>query len=169
MSHLLIGCGTNKLKKVHGGPINPAWEGLVTLDMDASVNPDVVWDLETIPYPFEDNQFSEVHAYEVLEHLGRQGDWRFFFKQFGELYRIIKPGGYLVGTVPQWDSPWAWGDPGHKRVLTRGSFIFLDREEYEQIGNTAMTDYRPWLECDFRLVGHSNKSEMFGFILQARK
>ncbi len=50
------------------------WTGLKTVDMVAGHNPDVLHDLNLVPWPFADNQFSEVHGYEILEHLGRQGE-----------------------------------------------------------------------------------------------
>lgn len=166
---LLIGCGSDRRKKVTFEGIPKEWESLTTLDIDPGVKPDVVWDLDSLPYPFEDNSFDEIHATEVLEHCGTQGDWKFFFAQFGEFYRILKPNGYLVATVPMWDSPWAWGDPGHRRIITKGSLIFLDKQEYDQLGRTAMTDYRPWLQCDFTKIALNETGEMFGFVLQARK
>jgi hypothetical protein len=53
-------------------------------------------------------------------------------------------------TVPNWDSIWAWGDPGHKRVLNEASFVFLSREMYkEQVGITSMTDYRSLFHGNF--------------------
>ena len=169
MSELLIGCVNDRRKKVTWPGVPKDWTELVTLDSDESVKPDVVHDLDVLPYPFEDNQFGEIHAYEVLEHCGTQGDWKFFFAQFAELYRILKPDGYLVVTVPMWDSPWAWGDPGHKRIITRGSLVFLDRNEYGQLGRTAMTDYRPWLKCNFRTIASKEEADNFGFVLQAIK
>lgn len=168
MRSLLLGAGNNARRKV-------CWEGhmefgeLTTLDIDPGTGCDVVHDLNVLPYPFEDESFDEIHAYEVLEHCGRQGDWRYFFDQFAELYRILKPGGFLACTVPMWDSPWAWGDPGHTRVITVGSLAFLNREEYQQVGKTAMTDYRPWLRCDFVPVAMKEDGDTFGFVLQARK
>lgn len=169
MSELLIGCGNQRRKVITFKEIGQDWTALTTLDIDPSTGCDVVHDLNVLPLPFADDQFKEIHAYETLEHCGRQGDWRFFLDQFGEFYRILQPGGYLIATVPMWDSPWAWGDPGHTRVITKGSLVFLNRDEYEQIGKTAMTDYRPWLKCDFKTVAISEKNDTFGFVLQANK
>ena len=169
MSELLIGCGNARNKQISFEGIPKDWTELTTLDFDPSVKPDVVHDLNVLPYPFADDSFDEVHAYEVLEHCGRQGDWRFFFDQFHELWRILKPGGYLCATVPMWDSPWAWGDPQHCRVIPKVSLIFLNQEEYNQCGNTAMTDYRPWWKGNFRTVAVDETEHRLGFVLQAVK
>jgi SAM-dependent methyltransferase len=166
---LLIGAGNNRDKKVKGSWTTPEWSSLTTLDIDPSCKPDVVHDLDMLPYPFDEDSFDEVHAYEVLEHCGRQGNWKFFFAQFSEFWRILKPDGLFVATVPMWDSEWAWGDPGHTRVITKGSLMFLDQREYCQIGKTSMTDYRPWWKCDFRGFAITENENNFGFILQAKK
>lgn len=168
MSELLIGCGTNRDKKVTFPEVPTDWTALTTLDMDPAVLPDVVHDLNVLPYPFADGKFTEIHAYEVLEHCGRQGDWFFFFNQFAEFYRILQPGGYFVATVPMWDAPWAWGDPGHTRIISKQSLIFLNQEEYAQLGRTSMTDYRRWWRGDFRTIGVQEDSDIFGFVLQRR-
>jgi len=69
----------------------------VTLDCNPSCSPDVVFDLECIEssayvkenrLPIADNTFDEIHAYEVMEHYGSQGDYRGFFTGFRELWRI---------------------------------------------------------------------------------
>lgn len=149
---LLLGAGTrrNKVLTLEGRPQD--WTKLVTLDFNGDHNPDVIHDLNVFPYPFEDNTFDEVHAYEVMEHLGQQGDFRRFFQDFSEIWRILKPGGILCGTSPAWCSNWAWGDPGHTRVISRESFIYLDQTEYEQVGKTPMTDYRFCYSADLKLV-----------------
>lgn len=170
MSELLIGCGNSRKKRVTGSWTSAEWTALTTLDIDPSCNPDVVHDLNVLPLPFADNSFNEIHAYEVLEHCGRQGDWRFFFDQFSEFWRILKPDGWFVATVPMWDSPWAWGDPGHTRVITDGSLSFLSQEQYtKQIGNTAMTDYRPVYKADFLPFACNETEHTFGFVLKAIK
>lgn len=170
---LLIGCG-NRREKLFGieDIIPKDWTELVTLDIDPNVKPkpDVVHDLESLPLPFDDDLFDEIHAYEVLEHTGQQGDWRFFFNQFYEFWRILKPGGFLLGTTPMWDGIWAWGDPGHKRIISEGSLVFLSQKEYKrQVGNGTMTDYRPYWEGDFELFARREEGDTFGFALKAIK
>lgn len=166
---LLIGCGNSRKKQVHGSWTTEDWSNLTTLDMDAGCKPDVVHNLDVLPYPFADNTFDEIHAYQVLEHTGRQGDWKFFFDQFYEFWRILKPDGLFVASVPMWDSPWAWGDPGHTRVITKGSLIFLDQREYAQVGQSAMTDYRHAWKGNFQPFAAIEKEHEFGFILKAIK
>lgn len=168
---LLLGCGNDRRKKVTINNVMKAeWDELVTLDIDPACKPDVVHDLNVFPYPFGDNSFGEIHAYEVLEHCGRQGDFRFFFRQFEEFWRILKPGGLFVATVPLWDSKWAWGDPGHTRIINDGSLVFLSQKEYElQIGKTAMTDYRHCYKADFEIVAINEKGDTFAFVLKATK
>jgi SAM-dependent methyltransferase len=168
---LLLGCGNNLEKKVTFPAIPAQWTELVTLDVDPSVKPQVVHDLANVPYTmFGDDVFDEIHAYEVLEHCGRQGDWRLYFDQFSEFWRILKPGGYLIATVPLWDSKWAWGDPGHTRIINEGSLIFLSQEEYKrQVGKTSMSDYRGWYKADFEVISIKEDKDTFGFVLEAVK
>ena len=127
MSELLIGSGNRKKKFL---PIGSHWTNVTTLDINPKCNPDVIHDLNVIPYPFDDAQFDEIHAYEVLEHCGTQGDFRFFFSQFDEFYRILKPNGVIYGSTPTYDSNWAWSDPGHTRIITRDTLSFLSQNMY---------------------------------------
>jgi SAM-dependent methyltransferase len=147
---LLIGCGESRENRIH--PLI-RWSNLTTLDHDVSCEPDVVHDLENLPLPFDDNTFDEIHAYQVLEHTGELGDWRFFFAQWSDFWRILKPDGLFYGTVPHWQSRWVWGDPSHKRVVTQDQFVFLDQAEYtKQVGRTGMSDFRHCYRADFKLV-----------------
>lgn len=164
---LLIGCGSNRAKKLSRQG-RPEWSGLVTLDYEARHKPDLVHDLHD-PLPFDDDTADEIHAYEVLEHVGRQGDYPFFFKQFTDFWRVLKDGGILFGTVPLPNSPWAWGDPSHTRVIPKESFAFLNQPNYEQVGRTAMSDFRSIYKADFDVI-HLNEGEhMLEFALQAIK
>lgn len=165
---LLIGCGSRREKLI---PWNERtkWEELVTLDINADHKPDVVHDLNVLPMPFDDDTFDEVHAYEVLEHTGQQGDWRFFFAQFSEFWRILKPGGVLCGTSPGRTSPWVWGDPGHTRSLSVETFTFLDQTQYtKQVGVTPMTDYRFVYRADFK-AHVLTPGDCFAFVIEAVK
>jgi SAM-dependent methyltransferase len=167
---LLIGCGSNRKRKLTVGD-KPDWTELVTLDMNDDHKPDIVWDLTKRPLPFADGIFDEIHAYDVLEHLGQQGDYKSFFDEFSEWYRILKPGGFLAGISPKWDGQWAWGDPGHTRVISEASFVYLQQPAYtEQVGNTAMTDYRFCYKADFQPVFYDYLDDVvFYYALQAIK
>lgn len=167
---LLVGCGTNRKKQVTFQGVPNDWESLTTLDVQPETGCDVVHDLCVTPYPFAADTFDEIHAYEVLEHCGRQGDWRLFFAQFNEFWRILKPGGVFVATCPMWDSPWAWSDPGHSRVISKHTLAFLRQAEYEsQVGQTHMTDYRPVYSGDFETVAVQEGEHNWGFVLKAIK
>ena len=184
---LLLGAGNNRKLKL-GIDLQPPPETIVTLDMDVATGPDILWDLNIKPwqnwtdYPknydggywpspgsIPDNSFEQIHAYEVLEHLGQQGNWRGFFDDFGEIYRVLKPGGYLVFSCPLPHSVWAWGDPGHTRIISLESLTFLDQENYAQVGTTPMTDYRGYWKGNLRLVGHQKTEHNLFAILQAVK
>jgi len=167
---LLIGCGNARKKTVTGSWTTPEWSNLTTLDIDPNCKADVLHDLTVLPYPFADNEFDEIHAYEVLEHTEQQGDWRFFLDQFAEFWRILKPGGFLVGTCPMWDSPWALSDPGHSRVISKHSLMFLSQSQYTmQIGETRMTDYRHVYSADFECFAINEAEHVWGFVLRAIK
>lgn len=166
---LLIGAGSSRVRKIplHG---RTEWQNLMTLDINADHNTDVVWDLEQLPYPLGSDRFDEIHAYEVLEHTGTQGDYQFFFAQFAEFWRVLKPGGFLVGTCPGRNSMWAWGDPSHKRIVQPANFVFLDQTQYtRQVGKTAMSDFRYLYQADFESVSLSEENDTFNFVLRAVK
>lgn len=166
---LLLGCGSNREKKI-GMEGRNQWDNLVTLDHNHDHYPDVVHDLENVPLPFEDNSFNEIHAYDVLEHTGRQGDWRFFFDQWADFWRILKPGGLFMGIVPSPKSVWVWGDPSHTRIIPIESLTFLSQKEYsKQVGLTPMTDFRFYYKADFEILQAYSDDVASKFILRAVK
>ena len=166
-TELLLGCGRDH-RKLLGPQGHHEWNKLVTLDFNDSVNPDVVWDLNKLPLPFLDEEFDEIHAYEVLEHIGQQGDFVTFFKQFTEFHRILKPDGHFLASVPCWDSIHAWSDPGHTRIINAGTLSFLEQKNYGQEGS-PMTDYRNVYKVDFEVTGVQEKDERLYFVLKAIK
>lgn len=179
---LLLGCGHSRSKRVCPPNTLTRFLHVTTLDMVAECKPDVLFDLQdswqgdAIPLPngddTPDNYYDEIHAYEVLEHIGEQGRVEGFFQEFHEYWRILKPNGYLCATCPWWQSIWAWGDPGHRRIISPATLVFLDAEEYKaQLGKTPMSDYRELLrDTNFKVVHLARESsDNFRFILQAIK
>lgn len=167
---LLIGCGNNRDKKAWFDDSHSNFSDLVTLDISSSCNPDIVFDLCDLPLPFDDNTFDEIHAYDVLEHTGAQGDYKFFFNQFSDFHRILKPNGMLIGICPAWNSEDAWGDPSHTRIITPLTILFLSQKEYQdRVGKTPMSDYRYLYHADFDIIHSEIKEQKFLFGLRARK
>lgn len=169
MADLLIGCGNSRVRKMPLG--RDEWEDLVTIDHDPNCGADILHDLDDTPWPIEDNSFKEAHAYEVLEHLGQQGDYKAFFRHFGEIYRVLEPGGLLVATVPAYNDKWAWGDPSHTRIINHCSLVFLSQDEYKrQVGTNSMTDFRWLWKGDFKCeAAEYTDNGTFVFALRAIK
>jgi len=169
MKQLLLGSGNSREKKmIHELTPDREFSELVTMDIDPHCSADIIHDLDDLPYPFHDEQFDEIHAYEVLEHCGSQGDERFFFDQFNEFHRILRPDGVMCFSVPHWQSIWAFGDPGHKRVLPPTVFNYLSEDFYDQVGRTACADYRYMINGYWNLMGIDDVMPSIFIIIQKR-
>lgn len=166
---LLLGCGHAREKHWSPRGADRMWKNLTTLDLYSECEPDWLCNLGRVPWvyyptrPTDDNtqwvkipdsMFDEVHAYEVLEHFGDQGNATHFFDTFSEIYRILKPGGYLIGSTPALHSPWLWGDPSHKRVILPESLAFLDRQiiAHNRRAKTSMSDFSALWQGDFEIT-----------------
>jgi ubiquinone/menaquinone biosynthesis C-methylase UbiE len=69
--------------------------------------------------PFKTNSFSAITCLDVLEHLEEDGNL------IGEMFRICKPGGYVIVTVPALESLWSPHDVAlhHKRRYTKQQLL----------------------------------------------
>lgn len=185
---LVLGAGNSKLQRIAVAPVGADPLGnnfednfaeVWRVDIDPSCKPDILLNLEHLPWgpppdgPLPSDYFNEVHAYEVLEHLGGMGDVEFFFSLWKEIWRVLKPGGLVCASTPWWESLWAWQDPGHKRVYSPELLTYLSQGNYkEQIGHTSMTDYRRLFPPPYsfqigmtQMVGEDPKVAGFSFIL----
>ena len=149
---LLIGCGRSKERKIRlrGDPDNFGDDWLTTIDIDPSCCPSILMDMNDLHkdggLPFDDDCFDEIHAYDFLEHIGTQGDWRGYFGEFAEYHRVLKQGGLFYALVPIGSD--AISDPGHSRFFSINHFCFLSQEFYK---NTQVTDYRWYWKKNFMI------------------
>lgn len=112
MPILNLGCGNKILK----GP------GVVNHDR-IKHRPEVncVWDLNDLPWPWEDNTFELVIACAVLEHLPMT-----LIQSMNECWRILKPGGRIRVKVPWCRSEQSYSDPTHYWQFSLRTFDFFD-------------------------------------------
>lgn len=85
-----LGCGTKPYRLANiVMDINP-----IIRELPDNVSK-VIYDLNNIPYPFDDSSIDEIHCYQLLEHL------RVHTLDFlRECYRILKPNGTLHLHLP---------------------------------------------------------------------
>lgn len=96
-----------KSRKVNLGCAGYPIEGYTNVDWLSSLKPDVVHDLNVLPYPFEESSLDEVYASHVLEHLDRP------FNVMKEIHRILKPGGKLILKVPHFSRGFTHAEHAH--------------------------------------------------------
>ena len=135
-----LGCGQRK----RGGYVN--------IDKYPTFAPDLLWDLEKTPYPFEAGSVAEISATHVLEHLGQQTD--VFLAIIKEFYRILAPGGTIEIKVPHPRSDGYWNDPTHVRPITPEAIGLFSKKNCRMFAekgwpNTPLADY---LDIDFEII-----------------
>lgn len=145
---LLIGCGHSRVKQIQYGG-NPEWTGVLTaMDVSPICGADVVFDMQRVAdggiMPFDADTFDEAACFNSQEHWGRQGDFRGWFHEMGEIHRILKPGGLFSSLVPIGHD--ALADPGHTRFFQENYWSFLNQAFYDlnETKQTCFSDYR-WI------------------------
>lgn len=113
---LHLGCGENKK------------HGYINVDFRKDVKPDVVYNLNKIPYKFPKNNWHVTYilAEHVLEHLD---DWE---KQLREWWLLIPPQENIEFAVPHascnWLNPYHKFPIGHKGLIEYYNKYNLDRQ-----------------------------------------
>jgi predicted SAM-dependent methyltransferase len=121
------------------------------VNVDKYGNPDVLHDLETFPWPWEDNSVQEVQLNHVLEHLGESAV--VYFRIIKELYRICKAGAKIYIAVPHPRHDDFLNDPTHVRVVTHdGLLLFSKSKNREWVdGGYANSPLGLYLDVDFEI------------------
>ena len=101
---LNLGCGYDRM------------DGWLNVDKFDVCGPDLVWNLEQTPWPFEDSSVDEVLLNHSLEHLGADSDR--FLAIMRELHRVCRGGAMLRINVPHPRHDDFMNDPTHVRVVT---------------------------------------------------
>jgi len=113
-----------------GGKEQP---GAVGVDRLRLPGVDVVHDLDTFPYPFEEDEFSKVRCNHVIEHLRNPVQVR------AELHRITRPDGWVWIDVPYFASSYSFCDPTHVARHTFYSFhYFAEGSRYAEHNYTPV-------------------------------
>ncbi|HCR36163.1 MAG: Methyltransferase domain protein [Candidatus Nomurabacteria bacterium GW2011_GWF1_31_48] len=110
-----LGCGNKKINKY------------INIDNNKNCRPDMIIDLNKLPYPFKDNTFEEIYAHHVLEHLDRPMDI------INEWYRVSKDKAILKIFTPHFS--YNWQHPGHVSAISSRLFNYFgtnseDKEIY---------------------------------------
>jgi SAM-dependent methyltransferase len=115
MKVLQLGSGEQKITFQPG-------DELVRVDIREGTKPDVLWDLERFPYPFEDSAFDAIDLTDVIEHLTD------IVRVLEEVHRIGKAGCRVHIATPHFSCANSFTDPTHKHHLGVFSFDYFTRE-----------------------------------------
>ena len=129
------------MKKLNLGSGDKKIDGFLNVDKFDTFKPDIVHDLETFPYPFNDNEIDEIKLIHVLEHIGQSPD--IFIEIIKQLYRICCDQAIIHISVPHPRHDDFLADPTHVRPITTLGLRLFDLElnkQWQKIGaaNTPM-------------------------------
>jgi hypothetical protein len=109
-----LGCGSNKE------------DGYINIDRHEMFTPDIIHDLEVIPYPFENNSIEEIRAFNIIEHLGQTVDA--YLNIWKEFYRICQNNAIIKIIAPHPRHDNFINDPTHIRPITPQSLNLFSKE-----------------------------------------
>ena len=100
-----------------GRDIRPDW---FNVDKTGRFGPDLVHDLNVMPWPLETEAFEHVRAFDILEHLDHP------LAVMEEIWRVLIPGGHCYIHTANWRYPNAYIDLTHKRPFDIDTFDLFD-------------------------------------------
>ncbi len=95
---------------------------LVRLDVRQESKPDVAWNLDRVPWPFQSDSFDLIDCTDVLEHLDD------LVSAMEEIHRIGRRGCRVAITTPHYSCSNSFTDPTHRQHLGLFSFDYFTGE-----------------------------------------
>jgi SAM-dependent methyltransferase len=111
---LQLGAGEQKLIAAPGS--------VVRVDVREDTKPDVVWDLDRFPWPFDESSFDLIDCTDVIEHLED------IVRVMEEIHRVGRPGALVRIATPHYSSSNSFTDPTHRHHLGIFSFDYFTGE-----------------------------------------
>lgn len=149
MSTLQLGCGIRPL------------EGAINHDLEKHSDfVDVVWDLNEMPWPWQDEEFDKIIALDVMEHVKTE-----VYEWLDECWRILQPDGLLVLRLPAWDHENSHIDPTHRRLFHEHTFDYWDRRTsyFDNYGKFYFPQNKWWT---VESVERRDNSSNIGYVLK---
>lgn len=110
---------------LHLGSGTKYTDNAVNVDLVARTNPDIVHDLDVVPWPLPENHFVEVRAFDVIEHLDD------IVAAMEQIHRVCVDGASVLITVPHFSSVNAHTDITHRHNFSSRSFdYFTEANEF---------------------------------------
>lgn len=122
---LNLGCGNKKL------------DGYLNIDFSEYCKPDLIMDLENVPYPFLSDTVSEIRMKSVLEHISQ--DPKKFFPVMQELYRICSNSALVFIECPHPFHRWQVVDFTHQKPIHIEGLQMLDKAYCEKLIKSGST------------------------------
>ena len=87
------------MKAINLGAGDVKIDGVESQDVDKDLNPDHCFDLKSFPWPLETGVYDEVYLWHCIEHIEKSAH-KFIF---GEIRRILAPGGRFILSFPEFE------------------------------------------------------------------
>jgi SAM-dependent methyltransferase len=128
------------MKVLHLGSGLSDIKNTISVDINSKSNPDITWDLNKTPWPFEENFFDIIIAMNVVEHLKE------IISVMQQIHRVSKPDALVNILVPHFSSAAAFIDPTHKSFFSYRSFDYFIK------GSSLEKEYGFYKEFRFELI-----------------
>ncbi len=103
---------------LHIGSGSKVLKGATTIDALNLPGVDTVHDLNVFPWPYAESSFDIIYAQNVFEHLDD------IVPVMNEVWRLLKPKGRIIISVPYFRCVDAFADPTHKHFFTSRTMNF---------------------------------------------